>query len=137
MSTPADPLAFFNKFLRSFVPPDSFDAHLHLYRGQDAIDGLPRSVLDEQGNASWAAYCKAVEGWMGDRRPTGGLIFTIPKPTLDMPAANQFVADEVRRLPGSRRSDDDPSARRPGHGGSHAFGRWIRGLQGVPRLFGP
>ncbi|HEX4145755.1 MAG TPA: aminotransferase class III-fold pyridoxal phosphate-dependent enzyme [Pirellulales bacterium] len=114
MDTPGDPLAFFNRFLRTFVPPDSFDAHLHLYRQEDAIDGLPRSVLDEHGNASWAAYCRAVETWMGDRRPTGGLIFTIPKPTLDMSAANRFVADEVRRLPGSRAQmmihpHDDPA----------------------------
>lgn len=113
-STPDDPLAFFNRFLRSFVPPSSFDAHLHLYRGVDALPGLPRSVLDEHGNASWAAYCKSVETWMGDRRPTGGLIFTIPKPTLEMCSANRFVADEVHRLPGSRAQmmihpHDDPA----------------------------
>ncbi|MBS0210128.1 MAG: aminotransferase class III-fold pyridoxal phosphate-dependent enzyme [Planctomycetes bacterium] len=102
MSTSQEPLDFFDQFLRSFVPPNSFDAHLHLYRQEDAIDGLPRGVLDAHGNASWAAYCTAVERWMGDRRPTGGLIFTIPKPTLDMPAANRYVADEVRKLPGSR-----------------------------------
>lgn len=115
MSTLTDPLAFFDKFLRSFVPPGSFDAHLHLYRGADAIPGLPSHVLDERGNASWAAYCQWVERWMGDRRPTGGLIFTVPKRTLDMAAANRFVADEVRRLPGSQAQmmihpHDDPAA---------------------------
>lgn len=114
VSTPQEPLDFFNKFLRSFVPPNSFDAHLHLYRQADAIDGLPRSVLDAEGNASWAAYCAAVEQWMGDRRPTGGLIFTVPKPTLDMRAANRYVADQVRALPESRAQlmihpHDDPA----------------------------
>jgi len=104
----------FDQRLRSFVPPNSFDAHLHLYRGEDATAALPRDVLDEHGNASWSAYCRAVERWMGDLRPTGGLIFTIPNPKLDMEAANRFVADEVGRLPGSRalmmiHPQDDPA----------------------------
>ena len=113
MST-ATPLDFFNKFLRSFVPPDSFDAHLHLYRDVDATAALPRDLVDANGNVGWASYCKGVERWMGDRRPSGGLIFTIPKVTLDVVAANRFVADEVKRLPGSRalmmiRPQDDPA----------------------------
>lgn len=110
----AEAREFFERFLRPFVPPGSFDAHLHLYREQDALAALPRHVLDREGNAGWAAYCHEIESWMGDRRPTGGLIFTIPKPTLDMAAANRFVAGEVRRLPGSRalmmiHPQDDPA----------------------------
>lgn len=93
---------FFNEHLRSFVPPGGFDAHLHLYRGEDAYPSFPRCLFDEQGNASWASYCTWVGRWMGDRRPTGGLIFSVPKPNVDMVGANRFVADEVRRLPGSR-----------------------------------
>lgn len=109
-----DALGYFDKFLRSFVPPDAFDAHMHLYRGEDATASLPKELLDEQGNASWAAYCKNVERWMGDRRPSGGLIFTIPKVGMDMAGANRFVADEVRRQPGSRalmmiHPKDDPA----------------------------
>ena len=96
------PLGFFDKFLRSFVPPESFDAHLHLYREQDATAAMPRELIDPQGNVGWSAYCWAVERWMGDRRPTGGLIFTFPKVGLDVIGANRFVADEVKQLPGSR-----------------------------------
>lgn len=109
-----DALGFFNRFLRSFVPPDCFDAHMHLYRGEDATAALPKELLDEHGNVSWASYCKNVERWMGDRRPSGGLIFTIPKVGMDMAGANRFVADEVRRQPGSRglmmiHPKDDPA----------------------------
>lgn len=112
MSTAA--LDFFGKFLRSFVPPDSFDAHLHLYRGQDATPTMLRDILDPQGNASWSAYCNGVERWMGDRRPSGGLVFTFPKVGLEMAGANRFVADEVRQVPGSRalmmiHPKDDPA----------------------------
>ncbi len=109
-----DALGFFDKFLRSFVPPDCFDAHLHLFRGQDATAAMPRDILDANGNASWLAYCAGVERWMGDRRPGGGLVFTIPKVGLDMAGANRFVADEVRGLPNSRalmmiHPQDDPA----------------------------
>lgn len=109
-----DALGFFDKFLRSFVPPDSFDAHLHLYRGVDATPSMPRDILDAAGHASWSSYCRGVERWMGDRRPSGGLIFTVPKVGLDMAGANRFVADEVQRLPESRalmmiHPQDDPA----------------------------
>jgi glutamate-1-semialdehyde 2,1-aminomutase len=102
MTTTIDPKTLFDELLGSFVPPDCFDAHLHLYRDDDATDALPRDVLDADGQAGWNAYCHSVAQWMGDRRPSGGLAFTIPNPTLDMPAANRFVADEIGRLPGSR-----------------------------------
>lgn len=107
-------LQFFDKFLRSFIPPDSFDAHLHLYRDVDATPSMPKELVDTNGNVGWPSYCRAVERWMGNRRPTGGLIFTVPKVTLDIVAANRFVADEVRQLPGSRAlmmisPNDDPA----------------------------
>lgn len=105
---------FFNKFLRSFVPPNSFDAHLHLYRAVDATASMPRELVDAQGNVGWNSYQWAVERWMGDRRPTSGLIFTVPKVGLDMNGANQFVRDEVAKNPESRalmmiHPQDDPA----------------------------
>lgn len=108
------PLDFFNKFLRSFVPPNSFDAHLHLYRQQDGTANLPAELLDSNGNVGWSSYCRGVERYMGDRRPTGGLIFTFPKVGLDMVGANRFVADEVKTQAGSRglmmiHPHDDPA----------------------------
>jgi glutamate-1-semialdehyde 2,1-aminomutase len=92
----------FDTNLRSFVPPDSFDAHAHLYRRRDATDSLPRSIAGETGDVGWAEYCCAMERWMGDRRPAAGLFFTIPKPALEVQTANQFVVDELRSQPGSR-----------------------------------
>ncbi|MEX2112564.1 MAG: aminotransferase class III-fold pyridoxal phosphate-dependent enzyme [Pirellulales bacterium] len=99
---PIESSALFDKHLRSFVPPGGFDAHLHLYRGEDATAALPPGALDAAGNASWQAYCRGVEQWMGDRRPTGGLAFTIPKVGLELASANRFVADQIAPLAGSR-----------------------------------
>ncbi len=96
---PANSSQLFERQLRSFVPPGCFDAHLHLYRGADATATLPDSVPDADGNASWQAYCQSVERWMGDRRPTGGLAFTIPKRELDISEANRFVAQQTATLP--------------------------------------
>ena len=112
--TRPESLASDRKAVHSFVPPDSFDAHLHLFRKQDATEAVPSDVFDAEGQAGWSAYCRAVERWMGDRRPSAGLAFTFPKSSLDVAAANRFVAEEVRRLEGSRalmmiRPHDDPA----------------------------
>lgn len=112
--TPPDPLASFRGVVRSFVPPGSFDAHLHLFRREDATEGVPDDLFDAHGNAGWSAYCRAVERWMSEHRPSDGLVFTFPKPALDVDAANRFVAEEVRPLVGSRallmiRPHDDPA----------------------------
>ncbi|HID24759.1 MAG TPA: aminotransferase class III-fold pyridoxal phosphate-dependent enzyme, partial [Planctomycetaceae bacterium] len=106
---------YFAEHLRGFVPPASFDAHAHLYRSEDALDTLPRHVEEESGDVGWAAYVRALRSWMGDRHPADGLFFTVPKPTLDRPQANRFVADQVRSRPGSRllllvHPEDDPQA---------------------------
>ncbi len=106
---------FYLKQFRAFVPPDSFDAHAHLYRGVDAVDTLPRHLVDEQGNVGWQAWHQALLPWMGDRSPNAGLFFTFPKLTLDRDPANQFVLDELKSHPDSRalmmiRPQDDPSA---------------------------
>lgn len=110
--TSVTPLGFFERFLKSFVPPNSFDAHFHLYREEDATPTLPMDLV-ENSVVGWASYDRGVARWMGDRRPTDGLVFTIPKVTLDVASANRFVANEVRKRPGSRalmmiRPQDDP-----------------------------
>jgi glutamate-1-semialdehyde 2,1-aminomutase len=112
--TPADALASLCKTVRSFVPPACFDAHLHLFRRQDASDSVPRDVFDPEGRAGRPAYCRSLERWMGDRRPSGGLAFGFPKRGLDVHEANRFVADEVKGQSGWRalamvRPDDDPA----------------------------
>jgi len=88
--------------LQSFVPPDSFDVHAHLYRGVDAIDSWPKHHEDEKGNVGWDAWQQFTAMWLGDRAPTAGLFFTNPKVSLDREAANQFEIDEVAAHPDSR-----------------------------------
>ena len=88
--------------LQSFIPPNSFDAHAHIYRGEDALDSLPKHVEDKNGNVGWQVWQQELAQWMGDRVSTAGLFFNIPKPTLNREAANQYVADEVAAHPGSR-----------------------------------
>lgn len=103
----------FRRQLRSFVPPDSFDVHAHLHRHADALALFPRELENENGNVGWKEYCRFVGSWMGDRTPTAGLFFAIPKPTIDMASANEFLADEIDPVATSRtllliRPDDDP-----------------------------
>lgn len=100
--------------LAKFVPPGAFDVHAHLYRREDALASLPAELEDAQGRVGRASYDANVRRWLGDRVPSGGLFFSIPKPTVDMPAANRFLLDEVRPHAGSRallliRPGDDPA----------------------------
>lgn len=95
-------LELFESQLKHFVPPNSFDAHAHLYQHDTAITGLPESAENEQGDSGWNEYCHNLELWMGDRRPSAGLFFAIPKPDLNRPAANQFLLNELKDQPESR-----------------------------------
>lgn len=95
-------LALFEKQLKQFVPPNSFDAHAHLYPHDTAITGLPKVAENEQGESGWNEYCENLELWMGDRRPVAGLFFAIPKRKLDRPASNQYLLNQLQDQPGSR-----------------------------------
>ena len=106
---------FYLEQFRSFVPPNCFDAHAHLYRGVDAVDTLPRHLQNEHGNVGWQAWRQSLLSCMADRSPSAGLFFTFPKPTLDRDQANRFVADQLQSHPDSRallmiRPQDDPAA---------------------------
>jgi len=85
---------FFDRHLRGFVPPRSFDFHAHLYRRADATDALPRHVAAATGDVGWHAYQQATRQWMGDRAPTAGLVFGIPKLDFDFSGANRFVVEQ-------------------------------------------
>jgi len=110
-----DDAEFFDRHLRTFVPPDAFDAHAHLYRRVDAPDSLPRQLEDGAGRVGIDRYLSATRLWMGDRCPAAGLFFPFTTKDLDAPAANQFQIDETRKLAGSGalmmiRPGDDPQS---------------------------
>ncbi|MGI9428615.1 MAG: aminotransferase class III-fold pyridoxal phosphate-dependent enzyme [Bythopirellula sp.] len=99
--------------IQSFIPPNSFDAHAHLYHNVDASDSLPKHVGDENGQVGCDAWQQTLAKWMGDRVPSDGLFFGDPQPSLNFESANRFVAAEVAPHPDSRalmliRPQDDP-----------------------------
>jgi glutamate-1-semialdehyde 2,1-aminomutase len=107
--------ALFEQSLGSFVPPDVFDVHAHLYRRIDATPSLPTDLGDETGNVGWNEYARGVARWLGKRPAPEGLFFTFPKADLEVTGANRFVAEQIRNRPGSRallmiRPGDDPAA---------------------------
>lgn len=104
----------FDDLLGDFVPPDSFDAHAHLYE-LDAIDkkAVGKVLLDGPKIAGWEVYRRSTVAYMGDRAPADGLFFGYPTKAGDAQACNRFVAEEVARQPGSRglmliKPDDNP-----------------------------
>ena len=102
----------FDRELRSFVPPGSFDAHAHFYRLSD---------LDQDGgsgNVGLTAYNQLTAEWMGDRTPSAGLFFPLPTPNVDFDATNDLLVGEVRQSSAKRNSsrglllihpNDDPA----------------------------
>ncbi|MFV2065519.1 MAG: aminotransferase class III-fold pyridoxal phosphate-dependent enzyme [Pirellulales bacterium] len=110
----AEAARFFEQQLRGFVPPSSFDFHVHLYRHADGTDALPRHVAEATGDVGWNAYQQAARRWMGDRTPTAGLAFGIPKPRFDFAGANRFVVEQLPAASDSRallviHPGDDPA----------------------------
>ena len=71
-------LDLWNRQLKDFVPPDSFDAHAHLWRVSDL--GTPTPALAAAGpeKVTRAVYDERMSMWMPDRCPTGGLFFPFP-----------------------------------------------------------
>ena len=95
-------LDLWNRQLRHFVPPDSFDAHAHLWRVTDL--GAPTPALAAAGPAqvTRAVYDDRLSMWMPDRCPTGGLFFPFPTRALDVDSANQHLANEIQNDASSR-----------------------------------
>ena len=93
--SPTD-VELFNRELRSFVPPDAFDAHAHLWRNIDL--GNSPSPLADAGppEATLAVYKERMSMWMPGRSPTGGLFFAYPTRSLDVVGANRFLADQMK-----------------------------------------
>jgi len=87
---------FFDRFLRDFVPPSVFDAHAHLYDLTHFCrpPGM-YGICEGPERCDWQGYREHVSEWMGERAPTGALVFPYPHADLDVERANRFVADEI------------------------------------------
>lgn len=106
--------ALFDRFLKSFVPPDGFDSHAHIYdlrhlapKATDA-DFAGRPEIDHD------VLVECMRQWMGDCVIRDGLYFPFPIKHLDSYAANEFIAGTLKERPGSRalmivRFQDDPA----------------------------
>ena len=95
-------LALWDAQLKNFVPPDSFDAHAHLWRNVDLGSPTPALAAAGPDIVTRKTYDERLSLWMPERCPTGGLFFPFPTRVLDVDAANRHLADEVKHDPGSR-----------------------------------
>ena len=86
----------FDRELRSFVVPHSFDAHGHLYDLQ--FTGGAGSAFVPQGQTAItrSRYDEMVGAWMGDLLPRGGLFFPFPNRAADTVEQNRWIGDQVR-----------------------------------------
>ena len=91
-----------HRHLADFVPPDSFDAHAHLWRTQDLGTPCPALAAAGPSVVTRATYDERLSMWMPDRCPTGGLFFPFPTRVLDVDGANRHLADEMKKDPHSR-----------------------------------
>lgn len=92
----------FERELKSFIPPDVFDAHAHLWRKVDL--GFPTPALAAAGpdEVTRDVYNSRMNLWMPDRAPTAGLFFPFPARSLDVNAANDFLIRELEQDQNSR-----------------------------------
>src|SRR5215207_3621575 len=75
--------ALFRRLLGTFVPPDVFDVHAHLYAL--AATGFTYDDADADANVDLATYVREMAAWMGDCAPADGLFFGIPSaPKVDV-----------------------------------------------------
>ena len=104
----------FHSHLRSFVPPEAFDAHAHFYERSHIGPTFESSYLKSAPDpGGWAAYRRQVSKWMGDRTAKGGLFFAMPRRDVNMAGANRFLAAETSREDRLKalmliRPEDDP-----------------------------
>ncbi len=92
----------FERELRAFVPPLSFDAHGHLYDPQVSAGAGAMFVPAGESAMTRELYTRMLQGWMGDRVPSGGLFFPFPKRGSDTRGQNQFLIEQLRGDPQSR-----------------------------------
>ena len=95
-------LDLWDRHLADFVPPESFDAHAHLWRNVDLGKPTPSLAAAGPDVVTRATYDERLSLWMPDRCPSGGLFFPFPTRILDVAAANRHLADEMKGDPNSR-----------------------------------
>lgn len=107
----------FDRLLRGFVPPNTFDAHAHWYDLTHLSPGTPADAFPNCTAVGYDATLEHTLQWMGDLSPRAGLYFPFPFRQLDTDAANRFLVDELSqpRSADSRglmmiRPQDDPQA---------------------------
>lgn len=106
--------AFFDAHLRSFVPPNAFDAHAHLYDLRHLAPQASTSEFAGSPQIGHDVLLESMRQWMGDRVVAEGLYFPFPVRHLDLRAANDFLAAAIQGRPGCRglmmiRPEDDPA----------------------------
>ncbi|MCC7419628.1 MAG: aminotransferase class III-fold pyridoxal phosphate-dependent enzyme [Planctomycetaceae bacterium] len=104
----------FNKFLKDFVPPNSFDSHAHLYDLRHLIPKATDADFAGKPEIDYDVMIGCMQQWMGDRVVRDGLYFPFPVKHLDSYASNEFIAAALKDRPGSRalmilRPADDPA----------------------------
>jgi glutamate-1-semialdehyde 2,1-aminomutase len=104
----------FNKFLKDFVPPNSFDSHAHLYDLRHLIPKATDADFAGKPEIDYDVMIGCMQQWMGDRVVRDGLYFPFPVKHLDSYASNEFIADALKDRPNSRalmmlRPADDPA----------------------------
>ena len=95
-------LRLFNQQLKDFVPPNSFDAHAHLWRVSDLGQPTPSLAAAGPDEVTRAVYDERLSLWMPDRCPSDGLFFPFPTRALNVDGANRFLADQMKDSPHSR-----------------------------------
>ena len=119
----------FHSHLRSFVPPEAFDAHAHFYERSHIGPTFESSYLKSAPDpGGWAAYRRQVSKWMGDRTAKGGLFFAMPRRDVDMAGANRFLAAETEPGGSAESPDAHPSRGRSGPGAGTDRLPGVRGL---------
>src|SRR5262245_34200420 len=104
----------FDKHLRSFVPPNAFDAHAHLFDLRHLAPQPPPRVLSCSPGSDRDVLLGSMRQWMGDRMVADGLYFPFPVKHLDCRAANEFLAAALKGRSQCRglmmvRPQDDPA----------------------------
>ena len=85
----------FERELATFVPPQIFDAHVHIYTDNHFAGGqLPEFIQGGPAEAGATQFERLVDGLIPGRC-RDGLLFGFPQAEMDIDAANEFVAKQV------------------------------------------